>query len=54
MTFTVSGLGPIHCKHAKAAKDNDLLETMNENNWHELLNGSILSTLGGIRGRENQ
>ena len=54
MTFIASGPGPIYCKHTKAAKDDDLLETMNENNWHEFLNGSILNTLGGIRGRENQ
>ena len=54
MTFIDSGPGPIYCKHTKVAKDDDLLETMNKNNWHEFLNGSILSTLGGIRGRENQ
>ena len=54
MTFTDSGPGPIYCKHTKVAKDDDLLETMNKNNWHEFLNGSILSTLRGIRGRENQ
>ena len=54
MTFTGSGPGPIYWKHTKAGEDNNLLETMNENNWHEFLNGSILSTLGGIRGRENQ
>ena len=54
IAFTASGLGPIYCKHTKAAKDDDLLETMNENNWHEFLNGCILNTLGGICGRENQ
>ena len=54
ITFTASGPGPKCCKHTKAANDNDLLETINENNWHEFLNGSILITLGGIRGRENQ
>ena len=54
MIFTASGPGPIYCKHNKAAKDDDLLETIKENNWHEFLNGSVLSTLGGIRGRENQ
>ena len=54
IAFTASGPGPIYCKHTKAAKDDDLLETMNENNWHEFLNGSILNTLGNIRGRENQ
>ena len=54
MTFTASGPGPIYCKHTKAAKDNDFLETMNENNWHKFLNGSILSILGSIHGRENQ
>ena len=54
MTFTASGLGPTYCKHTKAAKDDDLLETMKEKSWHKFLNGSILSTLGGIRGRENQ
>ena len=54
MTFTASGPGPIYCKYTKATKDDDLLETMNENNWHEFLNGSILSTLGGIRRKENQ
>ena len=54
MTFTASGPGPICCKHNKAAKDDDLLETMNENNWHEFLNGSVLSTLGGICATENQ
>ena len=54
MTFTASGPEPIYCKHTKTAKDDDLLETMNENNWHEFLNGCILSTLGGICGRENQ
>ena len=54
MTFTGSGPGPIYWKHAKAGEDNNLLETMNENNWHEFLNGSILSTLGVISERENQ
>ena len=54
MTFPASGPGPIYCKHTKAAKDYDLLETMNENNWHEFLNGSLLSTLGGICAMENQ
>ena len=54
MTFTASGPGPICCKYTKAAKDDDLLETMNQNNWDEFLNGFILSTLGGIPGRENQ
>ena len=54
MTFTASGPGHIYCKYTKATKDDDLLETMNENNWHEFLNGSILSTLEGIRRKENQ
>ena len=32
MTFTASGPEPIYCKHTKAEKDDDVLETMNENN----------------------
>ena len=54
MTFTASGPGPIYYKYTKAAKDNDLLERMDKNNWHKFLNGSILSILGGILGRESQ
>ena len=53
MTFIVSGPGRVYCKHSTAAKDDNLLESMKENNWHEFLNGSILSTSGGICGREN-
>ena len=39
--LTLSGKDPILVRHCKASRDNLLIETMNENNWHEFLYESI-------------
>ena len=32
---------PIHLNHTRAHKDDEMLKTMNMNNWHEFLDSSI-------------
>ena len=49
-----NGKNPIYFKHTRAAKDDDILETMNENNWHELLKSSIKGALQGATRNDNQ
>ena len=34
-------MSPIYLKYTRAHKDDEMLETMNMNNWHEFLNSSI-------------
>ena len=35
--LVMNGVEPICCRHSIATKDDMMLETMNENNWHKFL-----------------
>ena len=52
--LTFNGKDPIYCKHTRASEDDDMLETINENNWHEFLNSTIEGTLQGAVRNDNQ
>ena len=49
-----NGIDPIYYKHTRFTEDDDMLETMNENNWHEFLNSSIEGTLEEATRNGNQ
>ena len=49
-----NGIDPIYYKHTRFTEDDDMLETMNENNWHEFLNNSIEGTLEEATRNGNQ
>ena len=51
--LTLNGRDPIYFKHTGVMRDDVMQETMNENNWHELLDSAIHSTLTGARGVDN-
>ena len=38
---SIGSVSPIYLKHTRARKDDKMLETMNMNNWHEVLDSSI-------------
>ena len=49
-----NGKDPIYCKHTEVAEDYTILETMNENKWHDFLNSSIEGALQGASRNDNQ
>ena len=49
-----NGKDPIYCKPTKVAEDYTMLETMNENKWHDFLNSSIEGALQGASRNDNQ
>ena len=44
---------PIYLKHTRAHKDDEMLETMNINNWHEFLDSSTRLVLSMSNYRSN-
>ena len=38
---SIGSVSPIYLKHPRTRKDDKMLETMNVNNWHEVLCSSI-------------
>ena len=51
--LTLNGKDLICCKHTRAMRDDVMLETLNENNWHEFLDSAIHGALTGARGDDN-
>ena len=49
-----NGKDPIYCKHTEVAEDYTILETMNENKWHDFLNSSIEGALQEASRNDNQ
>ena len=49
-----NGKDAIYYKQTSTTKDDNMLETINENNWHEFLNSSIEGTLQGAARNDNQ
>ena len=43
--LVMNGIEPIYCQHSRATKDDVMLETMNEDNWHEFLDNAIEGSL---------
>ena len=41
----MSGIKPIYCRDSRATKDDVMIETMNDNNWHEFLDNAIERSL---------
>ena len=39
--LVLNGIEPIYCWHSRATKDDVMIETMNENNWHGFLDNAI-------------
>ena len=35
--LVMSSIEPIYCRYSRATKDDVIIETMNENTWHEFL-----------------
>ena len=51
--LTLNRKDPIYCKHTRGMRGDDMLETMNKNNWHEFLDSTIHGALTGARGDDN-
>ena len=41
----MSSIEPFYCQHSRATKDDVMIETMNENNWHVFLDNAIKGSL---------
>ena len=51
--LTLNGRDLIYCKHIRVMRDDVMLKTMNENNWHEFLDGAIHGALTGTSADDN-